>query len=46
MSTSEMANKLDISVKTVESHRRSLYKKVKVKNVVGLAMYAVKNNLV
>lgn len=45
-SSPEIAKKLDISVKTVESHRRSLYKKVKVKNVVGLAMYAVKNNIV
>ena len=45
-STSEMAKKLDISIKTVESHRRSLYKKIKVKNVVGLVMYAVKNNIV
>ena len=45
-STSEMAEKLNISAKTVESHRRSLYKKIKVKNVVGLAMYAVKNNIV
>ena len=45
-STSEMARKLDIGIKTVESHRRSLYKKIKVKNVVGLAMYAVKNNIV
>lgn len=45
-STSQIAEKLDIGVKTVETHRRSLYKKVKVKNVVGLAMYAVKNNIV
>ena len=46
LSTSEMAEKLDVSVKTIETHRRTLYKKLKVKNVVGLAMYAVKNNIV
>ncbi|MFD0993662.1 response regulator [Tenacibaculum geojense] len=46
LSTSEMAEKLDVSVKTIEAHRRSLYKKLKVRNVVGLAMYAVKNNIV
>ncbi|MDY0780281.1 response regulator transcription factor [Tenacibaculum sp. IB213877] len=46
LSTSEIADKLDLKIKTVESHRRSLYKKLKVKNVVGLAMYAVKNNIV
>ncbi|WP_435264022.1 response regulator [Tenacibaculum sp. nBUS_03] len=45
-SSSEIADKLRISVKTVETYRRSLYKKLKVKNVVGLAMYAVRNNIV
>ncbi len=46
LSSSEIAKKLSINLKTVESHRRSLYKKIKVKNVVGLIMYAVKNNIV
>ena len=46
LSSSEIGVKLGVSVKTVENHRRNLYKKVRVKNVVGLAMYAVKNNLV
>ncbi len=46
LSSSEIADKLDVSAKTVETHRRSLYKKLKVKNVVGLAIYAVKNNIV
>lgn len=45
-SSLEIAEKLDLGVKTVETHRRNLYKKIKVKNVVGLAMYAVKNNIV
>ncbi len=45
-STSEIAKKLDLGVKTIETHRRNLYKKLRVKNVVGLAMYAVKNNIV
>ena len=45
-STSEIAEKLNVTVKTIESHRRNLYKKIKVKNVVGLAIYAVKNNIV
>ena len=45
-SSSEIADTLSISVKTVESYRRNLYKKLKVKNVVGLAMYAVRNNIV
>ena len=45
-SSSEIAEYLLVSIKTVETYRRSLYKKLKVKNVVGLAMYAVKNNIV
>lgn len=45
-STSEIADKLNVTIKTIESHRRNLYKKIKVKNVVGLAIYAVKNNIV
>ncbi|HBI40244.1 MAG TPA: DNA-binding response regulator [Tenacibaculum sp.] len=45
-SSSEIADTLSISVKTVESYRRNLYKKLKVKNVVGLAMYAVRNKIV
>jgi len=46
LSTSEIADKLGLTVKTIETHRRNLYKKIKVKNVVGLAIYAVKNNIV
>ncbi len=45
-SSSEIAEYLLVSIKTVETYRRNLYKKLKVKNVVGLAMYAVKNNIV
>ncbi len=45
-SSTEIAEYLMVSIKTVETYRRSLYKKLKVKNVVGLAMYAVKNNIV
>ncbi len=45
-SSAEIANVLMISLKTVESYRRNLYKKLKVKNVVGLAMYAVRNKIV
>lgn len=44
--SSEIAEALNISLKTVETYRRNLYKKLQVKNVVGLAMYAVKNNIV
>jgi DNA-binding NarL/FixJ family response regulator len=42
----EIAEKLNIALSTVETHRKSLFKKLKVKNAVGLAMYAVKNKIV
>ncbi|MDO6676032.1 response regulator transcription factor [Tenacibaculum sp. 1_MG-2023] len=45
-SSSEIAQKLNVSIKTVETYRSNLYKKLKVKNVVGLAMYAVRNKIV
>ena len=45
-STKEIAEELHISVNTVETHRKHLLKKLNVKNAVGLAMYAVKNNLI
>lgn len=45
-STKEIGNQLHISVNTVETHRKNLIKKLKVKNAVGLAIYAHKNQLV
>jgi DNA-binding NarL/FixJ family response regulator len=45
-STNEMADLMCLSVNTVETYRKSLLKKLNVKNAVGLAMYAVKNNIV
>jgi DNA-binding NarL/FixJ family response regulator len=45
-STLEMADLLHLSRNTVETYRKSLLKKLNVKNAVGLAMYAVKNNIV
>ena len=45
-STLEMADIMHLSRNTVETYRKSLLKKLNVKNAVGLAMYAVKNNIV
>jgi two-component system invasion response regulator UvrY len=42
----EIADTLNIGISTVETHRKNLLRKLKVKNSVGLAMYAVKNNIV
>ncbi|MCL7764285.1 response regulator transcription factor [Polaribacter sp. Z014] len=45
-STIEMADIMHLSKNTIETYRKSLLKKLNVKNAVGLAMYAVKNNIV
>ena len=45
-SSKEISEELHISINTVESHRKNLIKKLNVKNVVGLALYAHKNQLI
>lgn len=42
----EIAEKLFISVKTVNGHRTNLLMKTGSKNVTGLVLYAVKNNII
>ena len=42
----EIAEKLFISSRTVEGHRRSLVEKTGSRNIVGLVLYAVKNGIV
>jgi DNA-binding NarL/FixJ family response regulator len=45
-STNEIAEKLFVSVNTIESHRKSLIKKLDAKNVVGLIKFAMRYKLV
>jgi DNA-binding NarL/FixJ family response regulator len=45
-SSPEIADTLNLGISTIETHRKNLLRKLKVKNSVGLAMYAVKNNIV
>ncbi|MEM9337767.1 MAG: response regulator transcription factor [Bacteroidota bacterium] len=45
-SNQEIADKLFISIRTVETHKRNLLEKTGCKNVAGLVMYAVERNLV
>lgn len=45
-STKGIAYELGISFNTVESHRKNLLRKLNVKNAIGLAIYAHKNQLV
>ena len=44
--TQEIANTLFISPKTVEGHRNNLLLKTGAKNVAGLVVYALQNNIV
>ena len=44
-SNAEIAEKLFISIRTVDTHRRNLIEKLEVKNTAGLVRYALKNGL-
>ncbi|MCF8459767.1 MAG: response regulator transcription factor [Flavobacteriales bacterium] len=45
-SNQEIADKLDCGIRTVDTHKRNLMKKLEVKNVVGLVKYALKMGVV
>lgn len=42
----EIADKLCLSVRTIDGHREALMEKINARNTVGIVMYAVKNGLV
>lgn len=46
MSNQQIAEQLNISLRTVETHRRNIMQKLNVKNAVSLVRYAVQHNLV
>ena len=46
LTTKEIAEKLGVSVSTIESHRRNLFIKTNSQSVVGLVKEAVKQGLV
>jgi DNA-binding NarL/FixJ family response regulator len=46
LSTNEIAEKLFISVGTVESHRHNIFRKLNIKNSIGLVKFALKNGIV
>ena len=46
LSNKLIADKLYVSVRTVDTHRSNIMKKVKTKNTAELVMYAVKNKLI
>lgn len=43
--TKEISEELAISTNTVDTHRKNIMKKLKVKNSIGLVKYAIKNDL-
>ena len=45
-SNKEVANKLSISVKTVETHRAAVMRKLEINSIVELVHYAIRNQLV
>lgn len=42
-SNNDIAERLDISKRTVETHRKNIFKKMKVKSVIGLVVLAIKS---
>jgi len=42
----QIADELNISIRTVDAHRRNLLDKTEAKNTAGLVTYAIKHNLV
>lgn len=46
MSNQQIADDLNISLRTVETHRRNIMQKLNVKNAVSLVRYAVQNQLI
>ncbi|MDE5421076.1 response regulator transcription factor [Ancylomarina sp. DW003] len=45
-SNAEIANKLFVSTRTIDTHRRNLMEKLAVKNTAGLVKYAFRNKLI
>lgn len=45
-SNKDVANDLDLSVKTIEAHRYNIYRKIGVHNTAGLVHYAIYKGLI
>ena len=45
-STKQMALTLNISVKTIETHRAQLMHRLQIHNIAGLVRYAIRNGLI
>jgi DNA-binding CsgD family transcriptional regulator len=45
-SSSEIAGQLELSVRTVDTHRKTIYRKTHTQNLVGLMKYAIREGYV
>lgn len=45
-SNKEIASKLFIGERTVESHRKNIFRKTKTKNIIGLMKFSIENKLI
>ena len=45
MTNSQIAKKLNISPRTIDTHRRNILRKIEVKNTAGLVKYAIQHQL-
>lgn len=46
LTTKEIADQLFVSARTVEQHSHLIKEKIEAKNLVGIALFAVKNGIV
>jgi DNA-binding CsgD family transcriptional regulator len=46
LTAKEIADKLGFSFRTVESYKLAIQKKIKARNIVGIALYAVREGIV
>ena len=45
LTTKEIATQLNVSERTVDSHRNLILQKIDAKNMVGIVLYAIKHEL-
>ncbi len=46
LTAKEIATRMGLGVRTIEGYRLDILRKVKAKNVVGIALWAVRNGVV
>lgn len=46
LSNKEMADRLNISIRTVETHREKIYEKTGARNSIGVVIYAIKHGII